>query len=711
VSEPALVAEAEVVVIGGGPSGSVAAATLADLGHEVLLVDQSEFPRDKPCGDGLTHAAVDFLEHRGLGELLEQSQPIADVRVVVGHDRDVDGWYRPWPTPPAYGRTMPRRALDNTLFEMARTGGARFLQARVDRPLLSDGSATGVALAGDDAGRVAARCVIAADGATSRMRRTSGFPEERPGSRVFALRLYATTEELLDPVFDIYVPLLYEGGLLAGYGWVFPIGPRRANIGVAYYEPPPGRPKARIRRVLDSFLNELREREGKRLGAISEPTEPIGAPIATQFSPDRCGFGNLILAGEAARAADPLSGEGISFALDSGRYAAEEAHELLRTRRPPRQGERIGRRFTRLGQDLTLPARLAAAAPTGLSLMERRHLPYILSVQRATSFEPDPPTFEETAVHLSLSDGSGSAAEDLERVNERLLDSLRTSFPFALEVMHREVRADGGPFAAGTALATAQAIGASITDQVVAAAASCELINLAAACYPRVTDRTTSEMGRANNALAMLTGQHVLAQAMETATTASPATARHVATVVRGTMESLAAEATPNAEPSAKRYLATMGWRGSEVVGLATSSAASLAGDGADPERLAEAARHLGLAWRIGSDIRDLTLGDEVAGRPPGDDLRSGRLTLPLIYAIEADEGLGGRLRGELDARGARECLARAKSTGGFERAGEDCREHVGAARGILEVCGLRDPAPLAALAQLCLDRLPIEAS
>jgi geranylgeranyl reductase family protein len=703
-----LVDEAEVVVVGGGPSGSVAAATLAELGHEVLLVDQSGFPRDKPCGDGLTHAAVAFLEQKGLGELLEESQPIEDVRVVVGHDHDVAGWYRPWPTPPAYGRTIPRRALDSTLFDMARSGGARFLQGRVDRPLLSEGSANGVALTGVKPGDVSARCVIAADGATSRIRRTSGFPGERPGSRVYALRLYASTEETLDPVFDIYVPLLYDGGLLAGYGWVFPIGPRRANIGVAYYEPPPGRPRARIRRVLDSFLDELQQREGKRLGAISEPTEPIGAPIATQFSPERCQLGNLIFAGEAARAADPLSGEGISFALDSGRYAAEEAHGLLRSRRAPRQGERIGRRFTRLGQDLTLPARMAAAAPTGLSLVERRHLPYMRSVQRVTSFEPDPPSFDDTDIHRSLVEEDGSATADLERLNDRLLDSLRTSFPFALEVMHRQVRANGGPFAAAVALATARAIGGRSSEEVIAAGEACELLELAGTCYPQVADRTSSEVGRVNNALAMLTGQHALARAMEAAEAASPATARGAAAVIRGTIERLAAEAAPGASPTPEAYLATAGWRSAEVAALAATSAASIADGLADTERLAEAARQLGIAWRIGIDIRDLTLGDEVAGRPPGDDLRGGRMTLPLIYAIEADDELANRLRGKLDGAAARECLARARASGGFERAAEHCLNDVRSALEMIEMAGLSDPAPLARLGRLCLDRLPV---
>ena len=77
---PSVIDEAEVVVVGGGPSGSVAAAKLAELGHEVLLVDQSGFPRDKPCGDGLTHASVAFLERMGLGDLMEASQRIEDVR-------------------------------------------------------------------------------------------------------------------------------------------------------------------------------------------------------------------------------------------------------------------------------------------------------------------------------------------------------------------------------------------------------------------------------------------------------------------------------------------------------------------------------------------------------------------------------------------------------------------------------------------------------
>ena len=105
MSEARIVDEAEVAIVGGGPAGSSAAARLSELGHEVLLIDQSGFPRDKPCGDGVTHHAVAFLERKGLGHLVEDSHPIEDVRVVIGHDQERSGFYRPWPRP----RTTPAR--------------------------------------------------------------------------------------------------------------------------------------------------------------------------------------------------------------------------------------------------------------------------------------------------------------------------------------------------------------------------------------------------------------------------------------------------------------------------------------------------------------------------------------------------------------------------------------------------------------------------
>lgn len=708
-----VVEEAEVVVVGGGPSGSVAASKLADLGHDVLLIDQSGFPRDKPCGDGLTNSAVAFLERHGLGDLMEESQPIEDVRAVIGHDRESTGFYRPWPEPPRYARTTPRRTLDERLFEHARAQGARFLEARVDRPDLDDEVADGIVLVGLDERKVKARCVIAADGATSRMRRTSGIALERHGSHIYALRLYATTEEDLDPVFDFHLPLLYEDGLLAGYGWVFPVGERRANIGVAYYEPPPGRPRARIRRVLDSFIEELKEHRAHRLGTLSDPTEPIGAPIATQFSPDRCQLGNVIFAGEAARAADPLNGEGISFALYSGEFAAEEAHHLLRSGRPPAQGARIARRFSRLGADLTWPARMVASAPTGLSLVDRKHQPYLHRVRRVLSFGLDDPGLEGTEVHARLMEADLESAQDLDRANEKILDSLQTSLPFVAETMHREMRAGGGPFAAAVAIATAHGVDGDRGEQLISAAAACELLTLISSSTTEVSAGTTSDVARLSNTLAILTGELVLSQAIERGCAASPAVGGGVATAARLAIEALAAEAEsgPGAEPLPQRYLETTAWRTSGATSLAARSGAGIAGANGNTETLAEAGHRLGLAWQIGDDIRDATTGDEVAGRPPGANIRAGRLTLPLIHALDADHDLAEILDGKLDSAAIRTILTRIRASGGLDRAAEDCSDHVDAALEKIGEAKLARPEPLRGLAELCRDRLPAGSS
>ena len=80
---PPLLDEAEIVIIGGGPAGSVAAFALASAGHDVLLIDKHSFPREKACGDGLTSSAVSFLEELGLGGVLAGAHPIEDTRLVV----------------------------------------------------------------------------------------------------------------------------------------------------------------------------------------------------------------------------------------------------------------------------------------------------------------------------------------------------------------------------------------------------------------------------------------------------------------------------------------------------------------------------------------------------------------------------------------------------------------------------------------------------
>ena len=674
-----------------------------------LLVDQSEFPRGKPCGDGLTHSAVEVLEELGLGSLAEQSQPVEDCRIVIAHGAEMKGWYRPPTRLPRsrFMRTVPRRDLDLALLDAALERGARFRRARVDEPLLEDGETRGVLLAqADGGGRIDARCVIASDGATSRMRRTSGIGGDG-GTQVYAVRQYFTTGEALDPVFDVYVPLVYEGRLLAGYGWVFPIAERRANVGVAYYSPPAGRPRARIRRVLASFVRELQEREGERLGRLAEPSRPFGAPIAVQFSPDHCQLGNLLFAGEAARTADPLTGEGISFAMRSGRIAARVADRLLRSGGTPDLGVLVGRDSPRLGQDLSLLARVAAGAADGFQLADREQQPFVLAVRRVTGSAPDAPGLGETELRRLLAFDE-PCADALDRVNERLLDSLRTSFPFGLETLHREARARGGPLAAACALAVARACGSDLGEAAIRAGEAAELVAIADRCLPRMTPHVGSDLAWLNNAMALLLGDLALTAALRAPTAERARCVRALGAAIRRISEGQAVDATDryDTERTTERCMAALEARAGTVFSLAARLGAIAAGASSEVEAFGRYGRDLGIAHQLSEDIRELTLGDELTRRRPGSDLREGIYALPVVHALEADRELGEMLGGPVPGSSVASVLARVRESGALEEAARECGERVDRASSTLADAPESGMELLRALAKFSQDRV-----
>jgi menaquinone-9 beta-reductase len=711
-STAAPIDEAEVVVVGGGPAGSVAAATLAELGRDVVVVDQSAFPREKPCGDGLTHSAVEVLEELGLEELAAQGQAVEDCRIVIAHGTETQGWYRPPARLPRsrFMRTVPRLALDHALLDAAIERGARFTQARADGPLMDGDVAQGVALSAPDGrDRIAARCVIAADGATSRMRRAAGIGGETVGTQVYAVRQYFTTAESLDPVFDVYVPLLYEGGLLAGYGWVFPIEERRANVGVAYYGAPAGRPRARIRRVLASFVRELEEREGERFGALTDPSRAIGSPIAVHFSAGRCQLGNLLFCGEAAQTADPLTGEGISFSMRSGRAAARAADGLLRTGRPPGLGRALGRQFPRLGQNLSVLTRVAVGAADGFRLSEPEHQRFVLGVRRVTGSAPDEPGLESTQVRELVADLDGFA-DALDRVNERLLDSLRTSLPFGLETMHREVRAHGGPLAAATALASTAASGGELDDGAIAAAEAAELVTLTERCFPGLSPRLTSDVAWLNNAMSVLLGDLAITAGLRASVTAPARCVREIGQAIRRITEGEAIEAEDRHDPdrTIERCLESLELRAGSCISLAGRLGAIAAGAEAGIDAAARYGRDLGVARQLSDDIRDLTVGDELTRRRPGSDLREGSYTLPVVYALEADSELRDRLGGAVSAREAEPLLAGIRASGAVEQAAGECGRYAARAAAAVGELGSPGREALIALAKLPVRRLEV---
>ncbi|MCW2994121.1 MAG: geranylgeranyl reductase, partial [Conexibacter sp.] len=111
-------ADVEIAVVGAGPAGSTCAIHLLERGHQVVILDQSAFPRDKPCGDGLTSSAVAALERLGLGHVIADHQPIVGLRAVERHGSEVTKRFSVRPGGVA-AACVPRAVLDDALLTEA----------------------------------------------------------------------------------------------------------------------------------------------------------------------------------------------------------------------------------------------------------------------------------------------------------------------------------------------------------------------------------------------------------------------------------------------------------------------------------------------------------------------------------------------------------------------------------------------------------------
>ncbi|MGW2159142.1 NAD(P)/FAD-dependent oxidoreductase [Nonomuraea sp. NPDC001699] len=295
--------EWDLAVVGAGPAGSAAALRAVQLRPDlrVVLLDRAGFPRDKPCGDGIAAHGRDELARLGLPDLIDDYRPTPRLTVVS------PGGLRVSAEAARPNHVVPRRVFDARLVEAA---GARGVEVRCHRvrELARDGS--WVVLDG----RLRARTVVAADGAYSAVRRLIGMPAAAERHTALAVRGYADVPESD----DVQLIAMQRAGWPA-YAWSFPIGDGTANVGFGMLLPRLRTAGAPGRQVLHGRLAELLpDRPARDLRAHHLPLS-TGRPAP--------GAGRVLLAGDAAGLINPLTGEGIYYALLSGRLAAEAAVE------------------------------------------------------------------------------------------------------------------------------------------------------------------------------------------------------------------------------------------------------------------------------------------------------------------------------------------------------------------------------------------------
>jgi len=318
----------DLAIAGGGPAGSAAAWQAAQTGARVVVLDKAEFPRDKPCGDGLTPRAVGYLQKMGLADEVAKFYRVNRAKVFSPSEWELSFPHRPGM--PDHGHVARRLELDTLLLKNAESAGAEVRQsAEVVGPIVDDdGRVTGVTLKSGE--RLLADAVISADGAYSPVKRALRLDSRYTGYSAIAIRAEMPVNRPDADSLDIYLKLAFQGDQLPGYGWVFPLGDGRVNIGLGYVNSYKKWQQINATQLLGEFLatlpgewelppiDELKKSKGLQAWRL-----PMGF---TAWPPWRPG---VLFAGDSLGAARPVSGAGISKALQSGLAAGECAIAAL----------------------------------------------------------------------------------------------------------------------------------------------------------------------------------------------------------------------------------------------------------------------------------------------------------------------------------------------------------------------------------------------
>lgn len=334
--------DADVIVVGAGPAGSTVAAYLAKAGHEVLVLEKTAFPREKVCGDGLTPRAVKELVALGI-----QTRP--EDGWIRNHGlRIIGGGLRlqlPWPELsafPDYGLVRPRLDFDETLALHARASGAKILErTNVTGPVLDERSGRVVGVTArpvDDQGRrvgdevtYRAPLVVAADGVSARLALSLGIAKRDDRPMGVAVRTYFRSPRHDDDWLESWLEL-WDGepnrsNLLPGYGWVFGVGDGTSNVGLGILNSSGAFGNVDYKDLLKRWVATMPAEWGYTEENMTAPIRGAALPMGFNRTPHYTR--GMLLVGDAGGMVNPFNGEGIAYAMESGRIAADVVTQAL----------------------------------------------------------------------------------------------------------------------------------------------------------------------------------------------------------------------------------------------------------------------------------------------------------------------------------------------------------------------------------------------
>ena len=323
--------ETDVLVIGAGPAGAAAGYWSATRGLDTIVLEKKHFPREKTCGDGLTPRAVKQLNDMGLGDSLAKFHRYEGLRATA-HGKALE---LQWPTHPIYpqhGYVVRRRELDEMVALNAERSGATLLQGHeATTPILENGRLVGATVTDKDNEStfdVRAKYVVIADGANSRFGRALGTSRTREWPYGTAIRTYWQSPRHAEPWIESALDVKdREGKSMPGYGWIFPVGDGTINVGVGLLSTFKNFTSVNTTHLLDSYAHMVADSWGINPDSPECKATSGKIPMGGSVGP-KVGQGYVVV-GDAAGSVNPFNGEGIDYAYETSRMAAEVLHEAI----------------------------------------------------------------------------------------------------------------------------------------------------------------------------------------------------------------------------------------------------------------------------------------------------------------------------------------------------------------------------------------------
>jgi geranylgeranyl reductase family protein len=320
----------DVLVIGAGPAGSAAGYWLARHGLDVVMVDKKTFPREKTCGDGLTPRAVKQLGDMGLADELSQFHRYEGLRATA-HGRELELQWPSHPIYPQHGYVVRRRELDTMVARNAERAGATLLEGHeAGAPILDRGFVRGATLTTKEGKSidVSAKYVVVADGANSRFGRALGTFRTKEWPYGTAIRTYWETPRHADPWIESALDVKdRNGNPLPGYGWIFPVGDGTVNIGVGLLSTFRDFKSVNTTHLLNEYAHMVADKweidPDNPTNKATSGRIPMGGSVGPKWGP------TYLVVGDAAGSVNPFNGEGIDYAYETARIAADVLYQAI----------------------------------------------------------------------------------------------------------------------------------------------------------------------------------------------------------------------------------------------------------------------------------------------------------------------------------------------------------------------------------------------